>query len=134
MAVRLAACPGNPAQAILAPSSLLNLPLETTARSLSAMPSSLGMGPERAHAHLLVWAGKISELIGGPWLGAVSEQNGPRSTFHQAVLASPRGALALSLPKPGPLCPSKTLIFLPNWLKTLAHSPITQLIKCFCAI
>ena len=54
------------------------------------------MGPERAHAHLLVWAGKISKLIGGPWLGAVSEQNGPRSTFHQAVLASPRGALALS--------------------------------------
>ena len=95
LAVGLAAFPGNPAQAVLAPSSLLNLPFETTARSLSAMPSSPGTGPKRVHAHLPGWAGKISEPIGGPRLGPVRAE---QAAFHPGSAGSPGGPLALSLP------------------------------------
>lgn len=131
VAVLLAAFPGNPAQAVLASSSLLNLPFETTARNLSAVPSSLGMGPKRAHVHLLGWAGqgwagKICDLIGGPWLGTRSEQNRPASTG--AVLLPPEG-----LSKPGPSLPAlpaqpDPAIHLQG-LKTLSHS--LQLTGCF---
>lgn len=57
VAVILAAFPGNPAQAALTSSSLLNLPFGTTARSLSAMLSSQGTDPKCAHAYLLGCAG-----------------------------------------------------------------------------
>lgn len=108
LAVGLAAFQGNPAQAMLAPSSLLNLPFETTARSPSAMLSSPGTGPKpcACPSARLGWQDLRANQRPPGW-GLCQSRIGPVPPLFSL-------ALSLSLPEPGPPCPSKTLILIPN--------------------
>lgn len=131
VAVVLTAFPANPAQSVLALSSLLNLPFETTAHSLSATRSSPGTSPKHAHAHLLGWAGKISDVIGGPWLGIHHVRAGEQASFYQGSAGfpqrSPWSLSAKARPRSsGTTRPRKTLMFVPSGLKPLVSLPITD--------
>ena len=123
----LAAFPANPAQAVLASSSLLNLPFETTAHSPSGLPSSPGTNQKHAQVHLLGWAGKISNLTGGHLLGTHCVRAREQASFHQSRAGFPqRSSCSLSAKarphSTGTICPKNTLILIPNGLKLLSHS------------
>lgn len=114
VAVVLAAFPGNPAQAVLASSSLLNLPFKTTARSLSTVPFSPGTSPKHAHAHLLGWAELGWQDLWPDWwtLGGGQVRAGEQASFNQGSAGfpqrSPCSLFAKARPhSSGTICPSR---------------------------
>lgn len=89
VAVLLAAFPANPAQAVLALSSLLNWPFEATTTACQQCHPAQAQAPKHAQALLPGWAGKISDLIGALELGTQLVRAGQQASIPQELADFP---------------------------------------------
>lgn len=104
--------PANPAQAVVASSSLLNLPpSQPQPTAHPALPSSPGTNRKHAQVHLL-GDGRARE---GHLPGTHRVRAREQASFHQSKAGFPRGAPALCQSRPhstGTICPKNTLILI----------------------